>query len=163
MLLPVQLHRPTGGQWPAGAQTGEKWEPEEELVPEMAPIQERLVAAMVPICGQNREARVQSRENQRLIDKSINRPLINRSHACIKTWKWSTETDESSIIGWLKNYILVRVLPTVDLVERFFSAGGYALNDLRERLLPAILELQLFLKGEHKFLAQKDGSSRYQC
>ena len=29
------------------------------------------------------------------------------------------------------------ILPTADLVERFFIAAGYALNDLRERLLPA--------------------------
>ena len=47
------------------------------------------------------------------------------------------------------------ILPTSDLVERFFSSAGYALSDLRNRLLPSNLELQLFLKVNKRFWDKK--------
>ena len=52
------------------------------------------------------------------------------------------------------------ILPTSDLVERFFSSAGYALSDLRNRLLPSNLELQLFLKVNKRFWDKKNCSKR---
>ena len=38
-----------------------------------------------------------------------------------------------------------------NLKNRFFSVAGYAYNDLRKSLLPINLEMQLFLKVNHRF------------
>ena len=42
--------------------------------------------------------------------------------------------------------------PTSNLLERYFSTAGYAYNDYRKNLLPMDLEMQLFLKVNHRFL-----------
>ena len=47
------------------------------------------------------------------------------------------------------------LLPTSNLLERFFSTAGYASSDLRQRLLPANLEEQLFLKINKRYWDQK--------
>ena len=47
------------------------------------------------------------------------------------------------------------IIPTSDIIERFFSSAGYASNDLRQRLVPATLEEQLFLKVNRRFWTQK--------
>ena len=43
------------------------------------------------------------------------------------------------------------ILPTSDMVERFFSNAGFAFSDFRQVLLPINLEMQLFLKVNHRF------------
>ena len=47
------------------------------------------------------------------------------------------------------------IFPTSDIVERFFSSAGYALSDLRSSILPANLEMQLFLKVNKSFWDRK--------
>ena len=47
------------------------------------------------------------------------------------------------------------VLPTSNIVERFFSTAGIALSDYRHRLLPANLECQLFLKYNSRLWDKK--------
>ena len=42
------------------------------------------------------------------------------------------------------------LLPTSNLLERFFSVAGLALTNLRQRLTPEHLEQQLFLKANSK-------------
>ena len=41
--------------------------------------------------------------------------------------------------------------PTSNIPERFFSKAGYAYNGYRKSMLPANLEMQLFLHYNHKF------------
>ena len=43
------------------------------------------------------------------------------------------------------------ILPTSNLVERFFSSATYSFGDLRQSLLPMNLEMQLFLKINQRF------------
>lgn len=43
------------------------------------------------------------------------------------------------------------IVPTSNLVERFFSLAGQCFNEHRQRLLPLNLEMQLFLKVNKKF------------
>ena len=43
------------------------------------------------------------------------------------------------------------ITPTSNNPERFFSKAGYAYNDYRKSMLPANLEMQLFLHYNHKF------------
>ena len=43
------------------------------------------------------------------------------------------------------------ILPTSDMVERFFSNAGFAFPDFRQALVPIKLEMQLFLKVNHRF------------
>ena len=43
------------------------------------------------------------------------------------------------------------ILPTSNLVERFFSSATYSFSDLRQSLLPMNLEMQLFLKINQRF------------
>ena len=49
--------------------------------------------------------------------------------------------------GYLDLHFL---LPTSNLLERFFSVAGLALTNLRQRLTPEHLEQQLFLKANSK-------------
>ena len=43
------------------------------------------------------------------------------------------------------------LLPTSNILERFFSSATYSSSDLRQKLLPMNLEMQLFLKVNEKF------------
>ena len=43
------------------------------------------------------------------------------------------------------------ILPTSNLLERFFSSAGFAFNDCRKILLPTNSEMQLFLKSNKRF------------
>ena len=43
------------------------------------------------------------------------------------------------------------ILPTSNILERFFSCAGTAASDLRLRLSPVNLEEQLYLKINHRF------------
>ena len=43
------------------------------------------------------------------------------------------------------------LLPTSNILERFFSSATYSFSDLRQKLLPMNLEMQLFLKVNEKF------------
>ena len=43
------------------------------------------------------------------------------------------------------------LLPTSNILERFFSSATYSFSDLRQKLLPMNLEVQLFLKVNEKF------------
>ena len=43
------------------------------------------------------------------------------------------------------------LLPTSNILERFFSFATYSFSDLRQKLLPMNLEMQLFLKVNEKF------------
>ena len=43
------------------------------------------------------------------------------------------------------------LMPTSNIMARFFSDAGYADDDLRQRLLPMRLEQQLFLKFNKKY------------
>lgn len=43
------------------------------------------------------------------------------------------------------------LLPTSNILERFFSSAGYAFNDFRQNLKPMNLEMQLFLKVNRSF------------
>ena len=43
------------------------------------------------------------------------------------------------------------LLPTSNILERFFSSATYSFSDLRQKLLPMNLEMQLFLKFNEKF------------
>ena len=50
------------------------------------------------------------------------------------------------------NYLSCKfVLPTSNLLERFFSTAGFASNEMRQSLSPCHLEEQLFLKVNNKF------------
>ena len=51
------------------------------------------------------------------------------------------------------------ILPTSNLVERFFSTAPYAYSDLRRNLLPYNLEMLLFLKLNQRFWDEKLVSS----
>ena len=42
------------------------------------------------------------------------------------------------------------ILPTSNLLERFFSSATFTYSDLRQRLLPMNLESQLFLKMNYR-------------
>ena len=53
-------------------------------------------------------------------------------------------------------YVDCRFLtPTSDIVERFFSLAGYCFNDCRRSLTPMNLEIQLFLKVNHRLWDSK--------
>ena len=43
------------------------------------------------------------------------------------------------------------LLPTSNIIERFFSTAGYAFNDHRQNLTPMNLEMQLFLRMNKDF------------
>ena len=43
------------------------------------------------------------------------------------------------------------LLPTSNILDRFFSSATYSFSDLRQKLLPMNLEMQLFLKVNEKF------------
>ena len=43
------------------------------------------------------------------------------------------------------------LLPTSNIVERFFSLAGFTFSDNRQQLTPANFEMQLFLKLNRKF------------
>ena len=47
------------------------------------------------------------------------------------------------------------LLPTSNMVERFFSLTGFTLTDYRQRLTPANFEMQLFLKLNRKVWDQE--------
>ena len=47
------------------------------------------------------------------------------------------------------------LLPTSNIIERFFSSATFAFDDHRQRLLPIHLEEQLFLKINNKFWDEK--------
>ena len=58
------------------------------------------------------------------------------------------------------NYLNCRFLfPTSFILERFFSAAGYALNDLRQNITPEYLEQQLFLRATKKYWTVKTVNS----
>ena len=48
------------------------------------------------------------------------------------------------------NFDLHCLLPTSNLLERFFSVAGLALTNLRQRLTPELLEQQLFPNANSK-------------
>ena len=57
-------------------------------------------------------------------------------------------------------YLNCRFLfPTSNILERFFSAAGYALNDLRQNITPEHLEQQLFLRANKKYWTVKTVNS----
>ena len=43
------------------------------------------------------------------------------------------------------------LLPTLNLLEMFFSSAGFAFNDYRKSFLPTNLEMHLFLKSNNRF------------
>ena len=43
------------------------------------------------------------------------------------------------------------LLPTSNILERFFSSATYSFSDLRQKLLPMNLEMQLFLRSTKNF------------
>ena len=43
------------------------------------------------------------------------------------------------------------LLPTSNIIERFFSTAGYAFNDHRQNLTTMNLEMQLFLRMNEDF------------
>ena len=50
------------------------------------------------------------------------------------------------------DYIETRfLLPTSNLLERFFSVSGLAYDDFRQNMTPMNLEMQLFLKTNKRF------------
>ncbi len=53
------------------------------------------------------------------------------------------------------------LLPTSNIVERFFSSVGYAFNESRQALLPINLETQLFLKVNRSFWSEELVSKIY--
>ena len=57
-------------------------------------------------------------------------------------------------------YLNCRFLfPTSNILERFFSAAGYALNNLRQNITPEHLEQQLFLRANKKYWTVKTVNS----
>ena len=54
---------------------------------------------------------------------------------------------QSSLLKYVSCKFL---LPTSNVLERFFSSAGFAYDELRQNLLPMRLEQQLFLKYNKK-------------
>ena len=62
----------------------------------------------------------------------------------------------------MQQYVDCRfLLPTSNILERFFSTVGYAFNDYRQSLLPMNLEMQLFLIVNRSFWDQELVSKIY--
>ena len=60
--------------------------------------------------------------------------------------KLSRKTEKSSKIPKTDCMDSRYLLPTSNMVERFFSLTGFTFGDYRQRLTPANFEMQLFLK-----------------
>ena len=70
----------------------------------------------------------------------------NRINLLIKKRKLQLSSQKVSEYESLKF-----LLPTSNILERFFSSATYSFSDLRQKLLPMNLEMQLFLKVNEKF------------
>ena len=94
-------------------------------------------------------------ETSNLLIQSVSQPedvrIVNEEED-FASWIIKKRRQECETKSPDRMYIDTRfLLPTSNILERFFSTADITYSDIRQRLLPQNLEMQLFLKINKKF------------